>query len=154
MNCGCYDGTWTANGPTVTTTAPLDGRPIAQIQQATKEDYERTMTKCLAARRQWALIPAPKRGEIVRQVGEALREKLVPLGKLIALEMGKIEKEGIGGVQEFVDICDYAVGLSRMIQGQRLPSERPGKKEKKIKREKKEKRKKKNLNYILMMTAV
>jgi len=85
-----------------------------------------TMTKCLAARRQWALIPAPKRGEIVRQVGEALREKLVPLGKLIALEMGKIEKEGIGEVQEFVDICDYAVGLSRMIQGQRLPSERPG----------------------------
>lgn len=68
-------------------------------------------------------IPAPKRGEIVRQIGDALREYREPLGKLISLEMGKILPEGIGEVQEFIDICDYAVGLSRMFEGKIFPSE-------------------------------
>ncbi|RYG46116.1 aldehyde dehydrogenase family protein, partial [archaeon] len=71
-------------------------------------------------------MPAPKRGEIVRQIGDALRAKLRPLGHLVSLEMGKILSEGIGEVQEFIDICDLAVGLSRTIAGQVLPSERAG----------------------------
>ncbi|OWK12257.1 ALDH7A1, partial [Cervus elaphus hippelaphus] len=71
-------------------------------------------------------IPAPKRGEVVRQIGDALREKIQVLGSLVSLEMGKILVEGVGEVQEYVDVCDYAVGLSRMIGGPILPSERPG----------------------------
>lgn len=74
----------------------------------------------------WADLPAPRRGEIVRQIGDALRQKLIPLGQLVSLEMGKILPEGVGEVQEYVDICDYAVGLSRMLAGSILPSERPG----------------------------
>lgn len=84
------------------------------------------MTACEEAWQIWADMPAPKRGEIVRQIGDALREKLEPLGKLVSLEMGKILPEGIGEVQEYVDICDYAVGLSRMLPGSVIPSERPG----------------------------
>ena len=68
-------------------------------------------------------MPAPKRGEIVRQIGDALRNKITPLGKLLALENGKIYPEGVGEVQEFVDMCDYAVGLSRMFGGKTVPSE-------------------------------
>jgi len=78
------------------------------------------------AQKQWAETPAPKRGEIVRQIGEALRAKKNQLGSLVSLEVGKIKPEGDGEVQEFVDICDYATGLSRMLEGKVLPSERPG----------------------------
>lgn len=74
--------------------------------------------------KQWSNIPAPQRGEVIRQIGEELRKYLDPLGRLVSLEMGKILPEGIGEVQEFVDICDYAVGLSRTYSGQLLPSER------------------------------
>ncbi|MEJ1276568.1 aldehyde dehydrogenase family 7 member A1 [Cricetulus griseus] len=90
------------------------------------EDYEETIKEAKEAWKMWAEIPAPKRGEIVRKIGLALREKIRVLGKLVSLEMGKILVEGIGEVQEFVDICDYAAGLSRMIGGPVLPSERPG----------------------------
>lgn len=90
------------------------------------EDYEETVKEAKEAWKMWAEIPAPKRGEIVRKIGLALREKIQVLGKLVSLEMGKILVEGIGEVQEFVDICDYAAGLSRMIVGPLLPSERPG----------------------------
>lgn len=103
------------------------------------------MANALDAWKYWSDIPAPKRGEIVRQIGNALREKLEPLGKLVSLEMGKIVKlyffflrenltvvvlgkilgEGIGEIQEYIDICDYAVGLSRMFNGSIFPSERP-----------------------------
>ncbi len=79
-----------------------------------------------AAKRSWAEMPAPARGEIVRQIGCAMREKRDALGALVSLEMGKILSEGIGEVQEFIDICDLAVGLSRTISGQVIPSERPG----------------------------
>ncbi len=92
----------------------------------TLDDYEKCVTACEEAWQVWADLPAPKRGEIVRQIGESLREKLEPLGKLVSLEMGKIQPEGIGEVQEYVDICDYAVGLSRMLPGSIIPSERPG----------------------------
>ncbi|RMX42704.1 hypothetical protein pdam_00021400 [Pocillopora damicornis] len=103
-NDGVYNGSWGARGETVTSVCPSNGRPIARVRQT----------------------PAPKRGEIVRQIGQALRGNLENLGKLVALEVGKIKPEGIGEVQEYVDICDYAVGLSRMIDGKVLPSERPG----------------------------
>uniref|UniRef100_A0A8C9MPM7 Aldehyde dehydrogenase 7 family member A1 n=1 Tax=Serinus canaria TaxID=9135 RepID=A0A8C9MPM7_SERCA len=89
-------------------------------------DYEETVKKAKEAWKVWADIPAPKRGEIVRQIGDALRQKIKVLGSLVSLEMGKIFVEGVGEVQEYVDVCDYAVGLSRMIGGPILPSERPG----------------------------
>ncbi|NXP51206.1 AL7A1 dehydrogenase, partial [Heliornis fulica] len=89
-------------------------------------DYEETVKKAKDAWKIWADIPAPKRGSIVRQIGDALREKKKVLGSLVSLEMGKIIVESVGEVQEYVDICDYAVGLSRMIGGPILPSERPG----------------------------
>uniref|UniRef100_A0A8C0BQ50 Aldehyde dehydrogenase 7 family member A1 n=1 Tax=Buteo japonicus TaxID=224669 RepID=A0A8C0BQ50_9AVES len=93
---------------------------------ASLEDYEETVKKAKEAWKVWADIPAPKRGEIVRQIGDALRQKIKVLGSLVSLEMGKIFVEGVGEVQEYVDVCDYAVGLSRMIGGPILPSERPG----------------------------
>lgn len=108
------------------------------------EDYNRCVSNALDAWKYWSEIPAPKRGEIVRQIGSALRQKLKPLGKLVSLEMGntwnmflrkqynqlfiilgKILGEGIGEVQEYIDICDYAVGMSRMFNGSIFPSERP-----------------------------
>jgi len=77
-----------------------------------------------AVKADWAALPAPRRGEVVRQIGEALREKKTALGRLVSLEMGKIEPEGLGEVQEYIDIADYATGLSRMLNGKVIPSER------------------------------
>ncbi|XP_014246459.1 alpha-aminoadipic semialdehyde dehydrogenase [Cimex lectularius] len=125
-NLGVYNGSWSGSGELLTSYCPANGKPIAQVQQGNVNDYEKTMEKMQDAWETWVELPAPKRGEIVRQIGDALRQKLVPLGKLVALEMGKIQAEGVGEVQEYVDICDYAVGLSRMFNGSILPSERPG----------------------------
>jgi len=83
------------------------------VTQGTLQEYNKVVEKSLEAWQVWADVPAPKRGEIVRQIGDALRQKLEPLGKLISMEMGKMLSEGIGEVQEYVDICDYATGLSR-----------------------------------------
>uniref|UniRef100_A0A663MXM7 aldehyde dehydrogenase (NAD(+)) n=1 Tax=Athene cunicularia TaxID=194338 RepID=A0A663MXM7_ATHCN len=113
-------------GRVVTTYCPANNEPIASVRQASLEDYEETVKKAKEAWKVWADIPAPKRGEIVRQIGDALRQKIKALGSLVSLEMGKIFVEGVGEVQEYVDVCDYAVGLSRMIGGPILPSERPG----------------------------
>uniref|UniRef100_A0A453KUF3 Aldehyde dehydrogenase domain-containing protein n=1 Tax=Aegilops tauschii subsp. strangulata TaxID=200361 RepID=A0A453KUF3_AEGTS len=88
------------------------------------DDYEKGMSACFDAAKTWMAIPAPKRGEIVRQIGDALRAKLHHLGRLLSLEMGKILPEGIGEVQEIIDMCDYAVGLSRQLNGSIIPSER------------------------------
>uniref|UniRef100_A0A8C8BA21 aldehyde dehydrogenase (NAD(+)) n=1 Tax=Otus sunia TaxID=257818 RepID=A0A8C8BA21_9STRI len=107
----------------VTTYCPANNEPIASVRQASLEDYEETVKKAKEAWKVWADIPAPKRGEIVRQIGDALRQKIKVLGSLVSLEMGKIFVEGVGEVQEYVDVCDYAVGLSRMIGGPILPSE-------------------------------
>lgn len=109
-----------------TSTCPATGKPIARVAQATPADLERCILACKSAERAWAETPAPKRGEIVRQIGVALREKIVALGKLVTLEMGKVKAEGVGEVQEFVDVCDMAAGLSRSFAGQVLPSEREG----------------------------
>ncbi|KAG6524503.1 hypothetical protein ZIOFF_014415 [Zingiber officinale] len=98
---------------------------IAEVMEASIEDYEEGLRACANAAKIWMQIPAPKRGEIVRQIGEALRTKLYYLGRLVSLEMGKILPEGIGEVQEIIDMCDYAVGLSRQLNGSIIPSERP-----------------------------
>ncbi|MBZ3884226.1 Alpha-aminoadipic semialdehyde dehydrogenase [Sciurus carolinensis] len=125
-NEGVYNGSWGGQGEVITTYCPANNEPIARVRQASVADYEETVKKAREAWKVWADIPAPKRGEIVRQIGDALREKIQVLGNLVSLEMGKILVEGVGEVQEYVDICDYAVGLSRMIGGPILPSERPG----------------------------
>eukprot|EP00096_Caligus_rogercresseyi_P003791 TRINITY_DN1740_c0_g1_i1.p1 TRINITY_DN1740_c0_g1~~TRINITY_DN1740_c0_g1_i1.p1 ORF type:complete len:416 (-),score=119.92 TRINITY_DN1740_c0_g1_i1:42-1289(-) len=126
VNMGAYDGEWFGSDKVVTSICPSNNKPIAQVKTASVADLERCIQSSEKAWQVWADLTAPARGEIVRQIGEALREKIVPLGKLISMEMGKIVPEGIGEVQEFVDICDYACGLSRMIPGKYIPSERPG----------------------------
>ena len=110
----------------VTSICPANGKPIAQVTTGTVADYNGCVEEAEKAWKVWAALPAPQRGEIVRQIGDALREKIEPLGKLVSMEMGKIVPEGIGEVQEYVDICDYALGLSRMLPGHIYPSERPG----------------------------
>nr|XP_061790868.1 alpha-aminoadipic semialdehyde dehydrogenase-like isoform X2 [Nerophis lumbriciformis] len=125
-NPGVYNGSWGGSGEVITSYCPANNEPIARVTQATMKEYEETVCKTKEAWKMWADIPAPKRGEIVRQIGDGLRKKIKVLGSLVSLEMGKIYVEGVGEVQEYVDVCDYAVGLSRMIGGPVLPSERPG----------------------------
>ncbi|CAN6478710.1 unnamed protein product [Victoria cruziana] len=125
-NLGCYGGgVWMGHGPIVTSVNPANNQPIAEVVEASVEDYEESISACVEAAKLWMQIPAPKRGEIVRQIGDALRSKLQHLGRLVSLEMGKILPEGIGEVQEIIDMCDYAVGLSRQLNGSIIPSERP-----------------------------
>lgn len=123
-NKGVYNGKWTGNGETVVSVNPATDEPIATVTTATLQDYQDTMEAIEESRKMWHMTPAPKRGEIVRQIGQALREKKADLGSLISLEMGKILSEGQGEVQEYIDICDYALGLSRMLNGKVIPSER------------------------------
>ncbi len=104
---------------------PATGNPIATVLQATEKTYEEVMTQAVNAFQSWRMLPAPKRGLVVRELGEALREYCEPLGELVTLEMGKIRAEGIGEVQEMIDICDFAVGLSRQFYGLTMHSERP-----------------------------
>lgn len=125
-NLGCFNGTWFANGPWQDQMNPSTGEVIARVRSGTKEDYEKCLQAMDAAKDLWAKTPAPKRGEIVRCLSMAIREKQEDLGHLVTLENGKILKEGIGEIQEIVDICDMAVGMSRTISGQVIPSERPG----------------------------
>jgi len=123
-NFGVYNGQWMGNGPVITAINPSTGKAIARVKGASTEDYEKCIQSMLAAKQKWQATPMPVRGEIVRQIGDELRKKKDALGKLISLEMGKINAEGAGEVQEFIDICDYAVGLSRTISGTIYPSER------------------------------
>ncbi|EGG19189.1 aldehyde dehydrogenase [Cavenderia fasciculata] len=125
-NSGLYNGKWGGKGDLIKCINPTTGNVIATVRGATSEEYEETIQAMIAAKTKWALTPAPKRGEIVRLIGESLRAKIVPLAKLISLEMGKIFIEAKGEVQEFIDVCDFATGLSRSINGQVMPSERPG----------------------------
>jgi aldehyde dehydrogenase (NAD+) len=105
--------------------SPVDGKKIASVKIATEADYNTAIEKAAEAYTQWRTIPAPKRGEIVRQIGEALRAKKEDLGKLVSYEMGKSLQEGYGEVQEMIDIADFAVGLSRQLYGLTMQSERP-----------------------------
>ncbi|PIA27632.1 hypothetical protein AQUCO_07600061v1 [Aquilegia coerulea] len=125
-NPGCFvHGGWRGSGPTVSSVNPVNNQTIAEVMEASIQDYEDGMQACNEAAKLWMQVPAPKRGEIVRQIGDALRAKLQHLGRLVSLEMGKILPEGIGEVQEIIDMCDYAVGLSRQLNGSIIPSERP-----------------------------
>ncbi len=103
---------------------PTTGKPIATVLQANEEDYEAVMAKSVEAFKTFRMVPGPIRGEMIRDLGNALREKKVALGKLVSLEMGKIQAEGEGEVQEMIDICDFAVGLSRQLYGLTITSER------------------------------
>ncbi|MEO6851501.1 MAG: aldehyde dehydrogenase family protein, partial [Mucilaginibacter sp.] len=104
--------------------SPVDGKKIASVQLATESDYNKVIEKAAHAFKEWRTVPAPKRGEIVRQLGEALRDKKQELGALVSYEMGKSLQEGFGEVQEMIDICDFAVGLSRQLYGLTMHSER------------------------------
>jgi aldehyde dehydrogenase (NAD+) len=115
-----------ANGESISSVSPVDGELIAKVITTSEEDYARVINTAEVAFRQWRLVPAPQRGEIVRQFGERLRELKEPLGKLVSYEMGKSLQEGLGEVQEMIDICDFAVGLSRQLHGLTMHSERPG----------------------------
>ncbi|MEO8794561.1 MAG: aldehyde dehydrogenase family protein [Daejeonella sp.] len=105
--------------------SPVDGKQIAEVKFASADDYDTTIKKAQEAFKVWRTWPAPKRGEIIRQLGEALREHKEDLGKLVSYEMGKSLQEGYGEVQEMIDICDFAVGLSRQLYGLTMHSERP-----------------------------
>jgi aldehyde dehydrogenase (NAD+) len=115
-----------SNGSIIESYSPVDGQLIAKVKTTTPEDYEKVMQTASEAFKTFRLMPAPKRGEIVRQFGEKLRKYKEPLGKLVSYEMGKSLQEGYGEVQEMIDICDFAVGLSRQLHGLTMHSERPG----------------------------
>src|SRR5690606_12977899 len=105
--------------------SPVDGKLIATVEETGAKTYEKVMSVADQAFKAWRMVPAPKRGEVVRQVGEALREHKNELGALVSYEMGKSLQEGLGEVQEMIDICDFAVGLSRQLYGLTIQSERP-----------------------------
>ena len=113
-------------GEKIDSFSPVDGTLIGSVSSTTEEDYEKTVQTAAAAFKDWKSRPAPQRGEIVRQYGEKLRKYKQPLGELVSYEMGKSLQEGLGEVQEMIDICDFAVGLSRQLHGLTMHSERPG----------------------------
>ncbi|WPQ60984.1 aldehyde dehydrogenase family protein [Chitinophaga sancti] len=128
QNSGVSTGTvWLkADGAVIDANSPVDGKHIAQVTAASRANYDKVVETAAAAFKEWRLWPAPRRGEVVRQVGEALRKNKEALGKLVSYEMGKSLQEGYGEVQEMIDICDFAVGLSRQLHGLTMHSERPG----------------------------
>ena len=115
-----------STGPSISSFSPVDGKLIGSVQTTDKTAYEAILKQAGAAFQEWRQWPAPRRGEVVRQVGEALRSQKENLGKLVSYEMGKSLQEGYGEVQEMIDICDFAVGLSRQLYGLTMHSERPG----------------------------
>ncbi len=126
VNPGGYCGEWIGGGEKIDSVSPIDGKPLAAVKQVTPEEYDRIVDRAHAAFLKWRQVPAPVRGETVRQLGDALRKHKADLGALVTLENGKIRPEGEGEVQEMIDICDFAVGLSRQLYGLTMHSERPG----------------------------
>ncbi len=124
-NPGSFCGEWLGGGEPFQSISPIDGRPLAAIRATTPQQYERVIQRAQGAFQIWQGVPPPKRGEIIRQLGCALREAKRDLGRLVTLEAGKIIAEGEGEVQEMIDICDFAVGLSRQLYGLTIASERP-----------------------------
>lgn len=127
LNSGTSTGSvWLNEGnDLITSVSPADGRTIGQVSVTTEAEYEQVIDTAQEAFRKWRTIPAPKRGDVVRQIGDSLREHKADLGKLVSYEMGKSYQEGLGEVQEMIDICDFAVGLSRQLHGLTMHSERP-----------------------------
>lgn len=126
QNAGVYNGQWKGSGELIKSYSPASGKVIAEVKAGSSNDYEECAHAAQTAWHAWAEMPAPERGELVRQIGDALRVKLQPLGQLVSLEMGKILPEAIGEVVEYIHVCDLALGLSRTLPGTIFPSERPG----------------------------
>lgn len=126
LNSGLSTGTewYNTNGSITVSNSPIDNIELGKVQNASLEDYEKMIETAQKAFKVWRTTPAPKRGEIVRQIGLELRNNKENLGKLVSLEMGKIYQEGLGEVQEMIDICDFAVGQSRLLNGFTMHSER------------------------------
>ena len=127
INFGTSTGlnAWASEGELLSSFSPVDNQLIAKVTQTTFEDYQQVIITAKSAFSTWRNVPAPRRGEIVRQMGEAFRVNKSELGKLVSYEMGKSLQEGLGEVQEIIDICDFAVGLSRQLYGLTMHSERP-----------------------------
>ncbi|WP_405200016.1 aldehyde dehydrogenase family protein [Christiangramia sp. LLG6405-1] len=117
---------WFSNGDIIESYSPVDGELIGKVKATTSDDYEKTVSTAAKGFKEWRTWPAPQRGEVVRQFNDELRRLKEPLGKLVSYEMGKSYQEGLGEVQEMIDICDFAVGLSRQLHGLTMHSERPG----------------------------
>ena len=117
---------WFSSGEEIESYSPVDGALIGKVKATTKEDYEKVVETASEAFKTWRTMPSPQRGEIVRKFNDELRRLKEPLGKLVSYEMGKSYQEGLGEVQEMIDICDFAVGLSRQLHGLTMHSERPG----------------------------
>jgi len=126
VNAGVFHGEWGGRGAVLEKYSPIDGSRLGRVQQASANDYELTLVAAQRAFLAWRELPAPKRGEVIRQLGHALRQSKTELGRLVTLETGKILAEGEGEVQEMIDICDLATGLSRQLHGLTIASERPG----------------------------
>ena len=127
IHSGAFDGSWRkTKGPLHSVVSPVNGKEVGKVRTATAADYAAISDKAHATFLKWRQLPAPQRGEYVRQIGNAFREHKDLLGKLVTLEAGKIVQEGLGEVQECIDIADFAVGLSRQLYGLTMPSERPG----------------------------
>jgi len=125
-NAGAFAGEWIkTHGERVESLNPATGEPIAAVRLATAEDYERVAAVTADAFREWRTWPAPRRGEVVRQLGDELRRHKEELGRLVTLEVGKVLSEGLGEVQEMIDMADLAVGMSRQLYGLSMHSERP-----------------------------
>src|SRR5690242_11152136 len=127
-NLGTSTGTkwFKTSGPRLESYSPADGKLIGAVYATDEKSFHKVVAQSQEAFKEWRKWPAPKRGEVVRQVGEALRKYKEPLGQLVSYEMGKSLQEGLGEVQEMIDICDFAVGLSRQLHGLTMHSERPG----------------------------
>ncbi len=127
LNSGvaCGDGALATGEGQIHSTNPATGEPLPTVQTASVADYDRVVTRASRAFLSWRMVPPPRRGEVVRQIGEALRAHKADLGLLVTLETGKIRSEGEGEVQEMIDMCDFAVGLSRQLYGLSIASERP-----------------------------
>ncbi|MEQ9288549.1 MAG: aldehyde dehydrogenase family protein [Cyclobacteriaceae bacterium] len=128
INNGTSTGSyWIKSGEVeIVSSSPVDGMTIGKVDATTSDSYNHVIESAQVAFIEWRLVPAPKRGEVVRQFGEALRNNKESLGKIVSYEMGKSYQEGLGEVQEMIDICDFAVGLSRQLYGLSMHSERPG----------------------------
>ena len=124
-NPGAFCGEWLGSGKLLKSISPINGEVLATVRTATPQQYERVVQRAESAFHAWQTVPAPKRGELIRQLGNALREAKQDLGRLVSVEAGKILTEGQGEVQEMIDICDFAVGLSRQLYGLTIASERP-----------------------------